>query len=66
MVEVVAIARQGEAEALFLLHWLGTRASDLWLLPIALLCQMFLETSLAPSHAIRGLVLPKISPFGES
>ena len=66
MVEVVATACQGEAEALFLPCWLGTRASDLWLLSITSLCQMFQGTSPTPSRAIKGLILPKISPFGES
>ena len=66
MVEVVAAARQGEVEALFLPCWLGTGSSNLQLLPIALLCQMFQGTFPAPSPTIKGLVMPKISPFGES
>ena len=66
VVEVVALARQGEAEALFLLCWLGIGASILWLLPIALLRQMFWGTSPTPSPIIKGLILPKTSPFGES
>ena len=66
MVEVVATAHQGEAEAPFLPYWLETGASDLWLLPITLLCQMFQGTSPTPSPVIKGLILPKISPFGES